>query len=49
MATIWKFVQGLSGEHTGCDCRRCREPIREQDFVGMSEGVCRPCRSDSSR
>ena len=42
MAIIWKVVQSLSGEHTGRDCRRCHEPIREQDSVGMSEGVRRP-------
>jgi hypothetical protein len=25
-------------------CRACSEPIRGDDPVGLSEGVCQPCR-----
>jgi hypothetical protein len=46
MATLWKLVQGISGENSGRACRRCGESIPEDDHFGFSEQVCRPCRQD---
>ncbi len=46
--TVLKFLLDLSGRNTGLECRRCREAIPPRDMLGLSEGVCIPCRRESN-
>jgi hypothetical protein len=43
--TVWKLFRALAGAEAGRSCRRCGEAILTDDPHGLSEGVCRPCRS----
>ncbi|MFL6042935.1 MAG: hypothetical protein ACJ740_16225 [Gaiellales bacterium] len=45
IATVWNLVRAATGLENGRECRSCNESIRREDPFGMSEGVCRPCRS----
>jgi hypothetical protein len=40
-----QLILALYGLAAGRSCRRCNEEILPADPFGMSEGVCRPCRS----
>ncbi len=43
--TVFKILRGMAGLESGRWCRGCSEAIVRGDDFGMSEGVCRPCRT----
>ena len=43
--TIWNVFRAMAGLEYGRRCRSCAESILAEDRFGMSEGVCRACRS----
>jgi hypothetical protein len=47
MSSTWTWLRSLAGLESGRWCRRCEESIEANDAFGLSEGVCRPCRSDA--
>ena len=42
-----KMLLALAGVESGGSCRRCGEAILKSDSFGVSESVCRPCRSEA--
>jgi hypothetical protein len=50
MEAIRNLIGGLATRIGGRDsartCRRCGQPIELDDFFGLSEAVCRPCRDE---
>ncbi len=45
---VWSLFRALVGMEGGRTCRSCSESIVQDDPFGMSEGVCRPCRTASA-
>jgi hypothetical protein len=43
--TVWKVVRAMVGHESGVACRSCHSSVDARDYIGMSEGVCHPCRN----
>jgi hypothetical protein len=43
--SVWRVLRALGGAESGRWCRGCGESIARDDRFGLSEAVCRPCRS----
>jgi hypothetical protein len=46
---ITQFTVRSTGRDPARRCRVCREPIELDDYFGLSEMVCRPCRGEQRR
>jgi hypothetical protein len=42
---LYNLLSTLFGLASGRSCRSCGEPVVPSDQFGMSEGICRGCRS----
>jgi intracellular sulfur oxidation DsrE/DsrF family protein len=41
---LFKLFRAIALQHSGVECRVCRESVHRSDHFGLSEGVCRACR-----